>query len=384
MDSLINTIRQYFDTGSYDSEEAVRAQICYPILRELGWDTHSPVHVVPEYKVDNYKKKRVDVALCHSPKEPVIFIEVKALGNCSAQGEEQIFDYAARKGGIPMIILTDGDEWLFYNSYGAGGYESRKVKNIQLTKDDSNDCIRYFRRYLQYEEVKTEQAFENLRRDYDQARSADKAKSKIPEAWDILVNNSDEMLMEIVVDKVKEISSGSHTPKKEDVIEFLKGLKSEKRPVKQITSGSGKAPQKEARPGSETEKVIHRYKINGQIHNGRNGKDVYMNALDHVLTEYGRFEELKSLKFNKIKSRTLGHGYHMSENGDEIPKGMEHKTKLGRSGKWINTNLSAADMSAKLVEVGGFYNQIEKRKILGAWGSGSEVEFDIPTRPSSS
>lgn len=377
MESLIDTIKQYFDTGSYDSEEAVRAQICYPILQKLGWNTHSPVHVVPEYKVDTLK---VDIALCHSPREPVIFIEVKAPGKCSPQGQHQVFNYAAGQGGIPMIIFTDGDEWHFYNSYGTGGYESRKVKNIQLTKNDSTDCVKYFRRYLQYEEVKTEQAFDNLRRDYDQARSANEAKSKIPEAWSLLVNNSDEMLVEVIVDRVKEISDSRHTPKKEDVVEFLKGLK----PAKQPMPGPGKDRQQESGPDSGTEKVTYRYKINGQFHNGKNGKDVYMEALDYVLTEYGRFEEFKYQKFNKMKSRALGTGYHMSEKGDEIPKETEHKTQLARSRKWVNTNLSTENMSTKLIKIGEFYNRVERRKILGKWGSGAEVEFDIPTRPSRS
>ena len=378
MENLINTIKQYFDTGSYDSEQAVRSQICEPILQELGWDMRSPVHVVHEYKVDNLK---VDIALCHSPREPVIFIEAKAPGKCSPQGQNQVFKYAAEQGGIPMIIFTDGNEWHFYNSYGAGGYESRKVKNILLTKDDSNDCVKYFRRYLQFEEVKTEQAFENLRRDYEQARSADKAKSKIPEAWNQLVNTSDEMLIEIIVDRVIDISDEKHVPKKDDVVEFLKALKPAKKPEKPPLPPPPNGPPP---PSGRKVTVTHRYKINDQIHNGRNGKDVYMKVLDYVLTEYGRFEKLKNQKFNKMKSRDLGAGYHMSEDRDEIPKKREHKTQLSQSRKWVNTNLSADTMSSKLNEVGRFYNQVENKKILGRWGSDAEVEFDIPTRPSSS
>ena len=131
-------------------------------------------------------------------------------------------------------------------------------------------------------------------------------------------------------------------------------------------------------------KVTHDIKSTDKSIVARNGKDVYMKTLDYVLTEYGRFQELKNQKFNKMKSRALGTGYHISENREEIPKGMEHKTQLERSRKWVNTNLSAANMSSKLVEVGGFYNRVENRKILGAWDSGAEVEFDIPTRPSRS
>ena len=94
MEELVGTIKQYIGAGSYDNEEAVRAQICYPILQALGWDMQSPVHVVPEYKVHNLK---VDIALRRSVEEPMVFIEVKAPGKCSLQGQDQVFDYAARQ-----------------------------------------------------------------------------------------------------------------------------------------------------------------------------------------------------------------------------------------------------------------------------------------------
>ena len=381
MEKLINIIKQYFDTGSYSSEEAVRAQICYPILQNLGWDIYSPVHVAPEYRVDNLK---ADIALCHSPNEPVIFIEVKAPGKCSPQGQDQVFDYAARQGGIPMIIFTDGNEWHFYNSYGSGDYLSKKVKSIQLTKDDLNDCLIHFSRYLQFEHVKTEQAFENLRLDYERSRSANRAKSKIPEAWDQLVVNSDETLIKIIVDRVKLISDGRYTPKKEDVAEFLKGFGPENKTVKPIKPSQVTHTPQVTRRDSEREKVTYRFKINEQIKQGKNGKDVYVKVLDYVINNYGRFSELKDQKWNNTKSREFGSGYHISEHEKDVPKRAGHKTKLTQSGVWVNINLSASDMSIKLLAVGKFYYRVMNRKILDVWGSGAEVEFDIPTRISSS
>lgn len=372
MEKLIQTIQQNIIKGSYRTEEAVRAQICYPILRELGWDAYSPAQVVPEYGID---RLRVDIALCHPPEKPAVFIEVKAPGKCSTQGEDQIFGYAAGRGGVPMIILTDGDEWHFYNSYGRGDYESRKVKSFQLRKDKPDDCVAHFGRYLQYDRVKKGTAFDDLRLDHQKIVEQTEAILKIPEAWRRLVNNSDEMLIQSIVNQVKAITGGEHTPEKKDVVEFLKGLKPAKKP------GDPPPPPP---PPEEEGPVTHRYKINGQIRNGKYGKDVYIKVLDYVLTEYGRFEELKNQKFNKMKSRALGTGYHISENGNEIPKPSEHKTKLMKSGIWVNTNLSAANMSAILVKAGEFYDRVEHRKILGVWGSGAEVEFDIPARPSSS
>ena len=42
--------------------------------------------------------------------------------------------------------------------------------------------------------------------------------------------DSDEMLIDIIVDKVKESSNGELAPEKDDVVKFLKALKSAKKP----------------------------------------------------------------------------------------------------------------------------------------------------------
>ena len=378
MENLINKIKQYFDTGAYDSEELVRSHICYPVLRELDWDTESPVHLIPEYNVRNL---RVDIALCHSPREPVVFIEIKAPGKCSPQGQDQVFEYAARQGGIPMIIFTDGDEWHFYNSYGTGTYDSKKVKSIQLTKDNIDECIECLSRYLHYEQVKSGQSFDNLRRDYDQVRSANKAKSKIPEAWEQLVDEED-LLIEMIIEKVKEISDGGYAPKKADVIAFLQSLKTESRPAKTMGSSITRPSQRKSQPVSEGPKPFYQYKINGEIRQDKYAIVIYLKVVDYIITKYGRFEELKFQPLNRRKSRSLGSGYQMSEDKRQIPIQEKLKTQLPDCKIWLHTNLSVQMILRNLIKIGEFYNQLENRKILGVWGSGAEVEFDIPTRPS--
>lgn len=379
MENLIDKIKQYFDTGAYDSEELVRSHICYPVLRELDWDTESPVHLIPEYNVRNL---RVDIALCHSPKEPVIFIEIKAPGKCSPQGQEQVFEYAARQGGIPMIIFTDGDEWHFYNSYGTGTYDSKKVKSIRLTKENTDKCIECFQRYLQYKQVKSGQAFDNLRRDHDQVRSANKAKSMIPEAWEQLVAEED-MLIDLIIEQVTDISVGAYTPKKADVVTFLQGLKTEGRSLKPIRPSTVQHHRRE--PQQDVKKSrLYQYKINAKIQQEKHAIVIYLNIVDHVIFKYGRFEELKFQPLNKRKSRSLGSGYQMSEDKTQIPIQEKLKTQLPNSKIWLHTNLSVQDICRNLTKISEFYNQMENRKILGIWGSGAEIEFDIPTRPSTS
>ncbi len=399
MKNLINNIRKHFNANHYLSEEAVKSRICDPILRELNWDINSPIQVVPEYKIDNL---RVDIALCVSYAKPVIFIEVKAPRKCSLDGEKQIFDYAAREGGIPMIIFTDGNEWHFYNTYGTGNYKSRKAKTLELTRDSLDDSIKCFRRYLQYEQVKTERAFENLRKDYFELRQKEEAKLKIPEAWHSLVDGLSEELIGVIIAQVERNSAGNLKPDNKDVLDFLRTLKPQKAPRRDAAGSRGDSSRAESKPRrvskpdaatmasvtvspdqpSSPSSPVYRYKINGQVYKSKSGKDLYVEVLDYVLSKYDRIEELKDLNCNKIKSAEFGSGYHISEYKNEVPKKDEQKAILPKTKLWVNINTSSKDKSSKLLAIGSFYNQAESKKILGEWNSGAEVEFDIPTRQS--
>ena len=350
-------------------------QICNPVLRALGWDVDDPFKVMPEYKVGNL---RVDIALNTSHKrEPVIFIEVKAVGKCSASGEEQLFHYAANQGGVPLIIFTDGNEWHFYNTHGSGSYESRKVVRFRL--ENANDCAKHFTRYLGYDRVKNEQAFEDLRNDYKRIKKQRESKRAIPGAWKELVNSRDDLLVGIIVEQVKTSSHGELVPEEGDVIQFLEALEASKpsnnRPQKP-DGGQENGTEPEDSPPSP--RMVHRYKIGGEVKSRKKAIQVYCAVLDHVIAKYGWSEELKRQQWIRLKSRGgLGHGYHISNNEDDIPKGPEHKRELNQSGIWVNTNLSAKDMSKLLVAVGEFYSRVKNREILGNWGSGAEVEFDL-------
>ncbi len=77
--NLLETIKEYYHQGAYRKEEAIRSQICYPLLEKLGWNPVSPLQMVPEFPVENL---RVDIALSTNSNifKPGIFIEVKTPG----------------------------------------------------------------------------------------------------------------------------------------------------------------------------------------------------------------------------------------------------------------------------------------------------------------
>jgi len=78
-------------------------------LHALGWPSYDTQIIIPEYSLEG---RRVDFALCHTTGKPIAFIEVNQLGQ-SEGAERQLFEYAFHKG-IPVAILTDGQEWNFF------------------------------------------------------------------------------------------------------------------------------------------------------------------------------------------------------------------------------------------------------------------------------
>ncbi len=96
------------------SEALTRYALIDPLLRELGWDTSDPAHVMPEYAVAD---GRADYALLVDGKSQVV-IEAKSLG--TALDDAVII----RKGityctaeGTPYFALTDGEHWRLYETH---------------------------------------------------------------------------------------------------------------------------------------------------------------------------------------------------------------------------------------------------------------------------
>ncbi|MGH2531885.1 MAG: hypothetical protein ACRDJW_06215 [Thermomicrobiales bacterium] len=103
MRDVIVDIQQRIRASEFVSEAAVSQGIVLRILSALSWPTFDPGVVIPEFSLSG---RRVDFALCHPPKTPAVFIEVKQIGG-GAEAERQLFEYAFHTG-VPMAILTTG------------------------------------------------------------------------------------------------------------------------------------------------------------------------------------------------------------------------------------------------------------------------------------
>ena len=105
----IADIQTRLRAGGYPNEQAISQGIVLRLLSELGWPTYDTNVVWPEYHVSG---TRVDFALCHPSRKPLALIEVKQ-PHAAQSAEQQLFQYAFH-AGVPVVILTTGQEWQFY------------------------------------------------------------------------------------------------------------------------------------------------------------------------------------------------------------------------------------------------------------------------------
>ena len=116
--NIVQDIQSRLKTGQVANEASVTQGSVLPILQALGWSIFDARIVCPEYTVEG---KRVDFALCHQPRRPDIFMEVKQVGK-SEGADRQLFEYAFHTG-VPMAVLTTGQEWHFYLPAEQGTYQ---------------------------------------------------------------------------------------------------------------------------------------------------------------------------------------------------------------------------------------------------------------------
>jgi len=197
---LIDEVRDRLRTGSFLSEATVSQGIVMPILSELGWPVFNTTVVIPEYAVEG---RRVDFALCHPASRPSVFVEVKKVGQ-SQSADRQLFEYAFHVG-VPMAILTDGQEWSFYLPAEQGKYDERRVYKVDLLERSTEEASDRLTRYLSYERTCSGEALQAARSDYRNIAREREMRETFPKAWNALLKEQDSLLLELLADKVEDI-----------------------------------------------------------------------------------------------------------------------------------------------------------------------------------
>jgi hypothetical protein len=196
----LRKIREDLKEGRFTSEAAVSQGILLPTLHVLGWPVFDTSIVVPEYTVEG---RRVDYALCNPPNKPYVFIEVKRIG-LSEGADRQLFEYAFHLG-VPIAILTDGQEWSFYLPGEQGHYDERRVYKLDILERDVSEAEEKLDAYLSYTNVCSGKALESARSDYKNVARKRIIEANLPKAWEALLKDHDSLLLDLLAEKVEDI-----------------------------------------------------------------------------------------------------------------------------------------------------------------------------------
>lgn len=181
-------------------EAATKQIVLLRILSLLGWNIYNIDEVVPEYSVGN---QRVDYALRHSNMNKA-FVEVKKVGEDLDRHQEQLLNYSFKEG-VPLAILTNGIGWRFYLPLHEGSWEQRRFYTIDIHDQDSKDIVGRFIDYLEKENVCSGKSIQIAEAVYRGRQKEYLIRETLPKAWDKLISESDELLVELIADATEKL-----------------------------------------------------------------------------------------------------------------------------------------------------------------------------------
>lgn len=335
----IEDIREAIRAGRFTNEAAVCQGIVLRILHALSWPTYNTQIVCPEYSVEG---RRVDFALCHPAGKPVVFIEVKQAGQGDGAAERQLFEYAFHKG-VPMAILTDGQDWQFFLPAEQGEYGERRVYKLDIVEREIDETVSRLERYLNYQAICSGAAMEAARADYQNVARERQIKATLPEAWRKLVEEEDDLLLELLADRVEGLCG--YKPDPDTVAVFL-------RESIQLRSATAPAIPRVIAPTS----VTHEARTRGPSVTRRQPSDVGFvfygkpyparNARDVLVKVFAVFADRDPMFLERFAALPK-HGRtrrYLARSRDELYPGRpdlvrDHSYEL-RSGWWLGINLS--------------------------------------------
>lgn len=337
--------------GRYVNEAAVSQGIVLRLLQALGWPTYDTQVVCPEFALEG---RRVDYALCHPASKPIAFVEVKQIGQ-SDRAERQLFEYAFHLG-VPLAILTDGQEWNFFLPAEQGDYGERRVYKLDLVERNLAESVSRLSRYLGYSEISSGKAIAAAREDYQSVSRNRQMLATLPEAWSKLVTEEDDLLLELVADRVESLCG--FKPDLDTVARFLRENVSlrgaiaapppaTRTPVAPPALAVPKPQYSPVTAGVATGAVG--FTLEGRFFACRNGREVLVGVFEALAQRDPSFLERFAARPKHGRTRR-----YLARSPDELYPGRpdlarEHSAKL-KSGWFVGTNVSRAQIE-RIVEM---------------------------------
>lgn len=325
-------IQRAMRMGQFSHEAAVSRGIVMRLLQALHWPVFDTNVVWPEYRLEpitvGLEPITVDYALCHPPAKPAIIIEVKNIGKLEG-ADSRLFEYAFR-AGVPMAILTDGQEWHFYLPAGKGSILERRFYKLDILTRDLDEIVNRFECYLTYERTRSGEALKSARVEYDGASIAREVRTHIPMAWKKIIEEQDSILVDLISEKVADLCG--YKPEPDMVSAFL--LEQLKTPPQAPSELPFTRPERT--PAAQRTGPIS-YTLDGKTTPSRSAIDVLISILNDLSQQDASF-------ITRFASRKHGRSRrYVAPTREELYPGrpdLAEYSKQLSNGWWVGTNYS--------------------------------------------
>lgn len=367
LEDALAKARDNLTSGLVKNEAGVQAAVIRPILRALGWDDAVPGQWQVEYQVDN---GRVDEALLGSLGKPLVFIEAKRPGNLNPRAEDQLFGYAANQG-VPILVLTDGDNWQLYLSMAAGKPTERQFAHLVLIESDDLSLVaRDLREFMAREAVLSGKNDDAARARLKQVKDREIGKSGLESAWAELLHEPDDILRDLLIERVEQRTGAR--PALADAERFLRGLQSTGATIPPSAAGHAVGeevaqPQPVGFSEQPPKKVkLKGFELRGERHAARNAGAVIALLADTLAGIDPTFLERWA---NSGKGRKLPRAIQLGHPLLADPKRGAWYTRLPQRDEWyvfkaVNVNRKLIMMQDMAAEA-GLDRDADVRPILG-------------------
>lgn len=176
-----------------------------------------------------------------------------------------------------MAILTDGREWNFFLPAGHGDYADRRVYKLDMLEREVQESAERLKRYLHYDAIKSGDGIRNAQDDYRDISRVREMNKALPEAWKKLLEEEDEILLELVADRVESICG--YKPDLDSVARYLKEKETPTNVIQKSSRQIETTKPKRQAPTLSAQKNYY-FVFEGHRHNARNAKDVMVQVFE--------------------------------------------------------------------------------------------------------
>jgi len=215
-DNLITAISEISNNKSLLTldEASIKSGVILRLLSLLGWNPFDIKEVKPEYTIES---RRVDFSLRIGGSNKA-FIEVKRPTESLEQHQEQLLNYSFREG-VKLAVLTNGMTWWFYLPLYEGSWEQRRFFAADFLEQDADAIAIRFIELLSKANIISGDAIENAEHLYKSRQKKTVLKEAIPKAWDKIINDPDDLLVELLIETTEKLSG--FRPEVIDIEQFL-------------------------------------------------------------------------------------------------------------------------------------------------------------------